>query len=175
MILEILKYPDPLLAKKSKAVKRVDDNVKKLIKDMIETMQAAPGVGLAAPQVGELVRVITVNVSMVIPEQQQGKWESEPFALINPKIKKKSGQQVFEEGCLCLPGIVGPVKRASDITVEALDKNGNKVKIEATGFLATVIQHEIDHLEGIVFIDRIEDKSLIREISPKQEPLEDQL
>lgn len=176
MILNILKYPDPLLAKKSKAVKRVDDNIKKLIKDMIETMRAAPGVGLAAPQVGELLRVITVDVTAAYPEElRDSAWKMKPFGLVNPKIKEKSGEQIFEEGCLCLPGIIGPVKRPSDIVVEALDINGKKVKIKAHGFLATVLQHEIDHLDGIVFIDRIPDKTLIRKIPPKEEPTEDKL
>lgn len=177
MILNILKYPDKLLKKKSKGIKSVDDKTKKLIKNMIETMLVAPGVGLAAPQVAELVRVITIDVSKVkLPNNEKNSpWTDKPFGLVNPKIKKKSGSQTFEEGCLCLPGIVGPVKRYSDITVEALDKNGKKVKIEAVGFLATVLQHEIDHLDGIVFIDKITDKKLIREINPQQAPDEDRL
>lgn len=177
MLLNILKYPDPLLKKRSKGVKNIDDKIKKLIKDMLETMVAAPGVGLAAPQVAQLVRVITVDVSKIkLPEgEQNSPWTDKPFGLVNPKIKKKTGSQTFEEGCLCLPGIVGPVQRYSDIVVEALDRNGKKVVIEAKGFLATVLQHEIDHLEGTVFIDRIKDKTLIRSINPKDEPEEDRL
>ncbi|NQU18220.1 MAG: peptide deformylase [Candidatus Saganbacteria bacterium] len=177
MLLNILKYPDKLLKKKSKGIKRVDDKIKKLIKDMIKTMRAAPGVGLAAPQVAELVRVITIDVSIAnLPEEQKNSpWTDKPFALVNPKIKKKTGSQTFEEGCLCLPGIVGPVQRYSEIVVEALDKNGNKVKIEAKGFLATVLQHEIDHLDGIVFIDKISDKKLIRQINLNEEPNKDKL
>ena len=158
MILDILKYPHPTLRKKAKAVKRVDDKIKKLIKNMIETMQAAPGVGLAAPQVGESVRVIVANVG-------EG-----PFAVVNPKIKMKKGPtQVYEEGCLCLPGLVGPVERPSIVTVSGLDRNGQPIIIDAEEFLATVLQHEIDHLEGKVFIDRVKDKSLIREVSRKEE------
>lgn len=177
MLLNILKYPDPLLKKKSKGIKSVDDKIKKLIRDMIDTMAAAPGVGLAAPQVAQLVRVITIDISKVKLPEGEGNppWTDKPFGLINPKIKKKSGSQTFEEGCLCLPGIVGPVQRFSDIVVEALDKNGKNVTIHAKGFLATVIQHEVDHLEGKVFIDRIKDKALIREISPKEEPDKDRL
>lgn len=158
MILEILKYPHPTLRKKAKAVKRVDQTIKKLIKDMIETMQAAPGVGLAAPQVGESLRVIVVDVG-------EG-----PFAMINPKFKMKKGPtQVFEEGCLCLPGLVGPVERPSIITVTGLDRQGKPLSIDAEGFLATVLQHEIDHLEGKVFVDRVKDKSLLREVTKKEE------
>lgn len=158
MILEILKYPHPTLHKKAKAVKRVDSRIKKLIKSMIETMQAAPGIGLAAPQVGESVRVIVADLG-------EG-----PFVVVNPKIKNKSGPtQIFEEGCLCLPGLVGPVERPSFVTVSGLDRNGQPITIDAEEFLATVLQHEIDHLEGKVFIDRIKNKSLIREISRKEE------
>lgn len=175
MILNILRYPNPLLNKKSKAVRRVDDKIKRLIKDMIETVKAAPGVGLAAPQVGELFRVIIVDVSAVYPEEKDDPWKMKPFGLVNPKIKQKSGKQIFEEGCLCLPGMVGPVERSAEVTVEALDRQGKKIIIEARGFLAQVLQHEIDHLEGIIFIDRVTDKSLIREISPKSEPVEDKL
>jgi peptide deformylase len=157
-ILNILTYPNPVLRKKSKAVDKVDAKIRKLIKDMIETMLAAPGVGLAAPQVGQNIRVIVVNVG-------EG-----AFAVVNPKIKKKNKTfQTFEEGCLCLPGIVGPVERPSKVTVEGLDKNGEKIVIEAEGFLATVLQHEIDHLEGIIFIDKVSDKSLIHEASKKEE------
>ncbi|OGC16883.1 peptide deformylase, partial [candidate division WOR-1 bacterium RIFOXYA12_FULL_36_13] len=150
--------PNPILRKKCKSIKKVDSRIKRLIKDMIDTMHTAPGVGLAAPQIGENIKLIVVDIG-------QG-----AFALINPKIVKKNKiLQTFEEGCLCLPGIVGPVERPSVITVKGLDKNGQSIIIDAEGFLSTVIQHEIDHLEGIVFIDKIKDKSLIKEVSKKQE------
>ncbi|MFA4967650.1 MAG: peptide deformylase [Candidatus Margulisiibacteriota bacterium] len=158
MILKIFPYPNPILRKKSFAVKKVDAKIKKLIKDMIETMHAAPGVGLAAPQVGENIRVIVVDIG-------EG-----AFGIVNPKIKKKNKEtQIFDEGCLSLLGIAGPVKRPSKVTVEGLDKNGEKMTIEAEGFLATVIQHEIDHLDGKMFVDHIEDKSLIHEVPRKEE------
>jgi len=158
MILNILKYPHPILRKKCKAIKRMDGEIRRLINDMIETMLAAPGVGLAAPQVGQSLRLIAVNIG-------EG-----AFAVVNPKIKKKNKHlQIFEEGCLCLPGLVGPVSRPSQITVEGLDQHGQKFTLEAEGFLATVLQHEIDHLDGIVFIDRVKDKSQIREVSKKEE------
>lgn len=125
---------------------------------MIDTMHEAPGVGLAAPQIGQDIQLITVDIG-------EG-----AFALINPKIKKKNKvMQIFEEGCLCLPGIVAPVERFSEIIVEGIDKNGQKITIEASGFLATVLQHEIDHLNGVMFIDHVKDKSLIREVSKKEE------
>lgn len=158
MIRDIIRYPNPILRKKCKAIKKVDPHIQKLIDDLIETMHVAPGVGLAAPQVGENLRVIVVDIG-------EG-----AFAVVNPKTKKKNRiLQTFEEGCLCLPGIVGPVERASQVTVEGLDRQGQKLIIEAEGFLATVLQHEIDHLDGIVFLDRVKDKALIREVSKKEE------
>ena len=158
MIREIIRYPNPVLRKKCRAAKKVDDNIRRLIDDLIETMHAASGVGLAAPQVGENLRVIAVDIG-------EG-----AFAVVNPKLKKKNKVlQTFEEVCLCLPGIVGPVERPSQVTVEGLDRQGQKLIIEAEGFLATVLQHEIDHLDGIVFLDRVKDKSLIREVSKKEE------
>jgi peptide deformylase len=158
VIREIIRYPNPVLRKKCRAAKKVDDNIRRLIDDLIETMHAASGVGLAAPQVGENLRVIAVDIG-------EG-----AFAVVNPKLKKKNKVlQTFEEGCLCLPGIVGPVERPSQVTVEGLDRQGQKLIIEAEGFLATVLQHEIDHLDGIVFLDRVKDKSLIREVSKKEE------
>lgn len=153
-----MRYPNPILRKKSKSVKKADEKIKKLIDNMIETLRAAPGVGLAAPQIGESLRLIVVDIG-------EG-----AFALINPKIKKKNNVlQTYDEGCLCLPGIVGPVSRPSRITVEGLDRHGEKFTIEAEGFLSTVLQHEIDHLDGIVFLDRVKDKSQIREVSKKEE------
>lgn len=158
MIRELIRYPNPSLRKKCKSVKKLDENHRRLIDDLIETMHAAPGLGLAAPQVGENLRVIAVDIG-------EG-----AFAVVNPKLKKKNKVlQTFEEGCLCLPGIVGPVMRPSQVTVEGLDRQGQKLIIEAEGFLATVLQHEIDHLDGIVFLDRVKDKSLIREVSRKEE------
>jgi peptide deformylase len=158
MILEILRYPHPLLRKRCKAIKLVDDKTRRLIEDMIETLHAAPGVGLAAPQVGENIRLIVADIG-------EG-----AFAVINPRvIKKNKILQTYEEGCLCLPGLVGPVSRPSKITMEGLDHNGQKLIIEAEGFLATVLQHEIEHLDGIIFTDRVKDKSLLREVTRKEE------
>ena len=158
MILKIIRYPNPILRKKCKAVKKVDAKIRKLINDMIETLHSAPGVGLAAPQIGESIRLITVDIG-------EG-----AFAMVNPKIKEKNKVlQTFDEGCLCMPGIIGPVSRASKITVDGLDRHGEKMTIEAEGFLATVLQHEIDHLEGIIFLDRVTDKDQIRMVTKKEE------
>ncbi len=158
MRLKIIQLPNPILRKKAKSIAKVDARIHKLIGNMIETLHAAPGVGLAAPQVGESIRLIVIDIG-------EG-----AFAVVNPKIKKRSrATQTFDEGCLSMLGLVGTVIRPSKVTVEGLDKNGEKITIEAEGFLATVLQHEIDHLDGIMFVDHIEDKSLIRLVTKKEE------
>lgn len=163
-IIKIIPFPNPILRKKCKPVKHIDSNIKKLIRDMIDTMHAAPGVGLAAPQVGECLQIIVIDIG------------NGAFTLINPKIRSKSkALHTIEEGCLSIVGIAAMVERPSQITVDGLDKNGQKITIEADGFLATVLQHEIDHLSGIVFIDRVKDKSLIRETSKLQEEEKNEL
>lgn len=161
MLLKIIKFPNPILRKKCKAVKKITPEIIKLIDDMIETMHEAPGVGLAAPQVAKLIRVIVADVG-------QG-----PIALVNPRVVQKSGNQIFTEGCLCLPGVEAPVERAAHVKGIGLDREGREVEITAEGLLATVLQHEIDHLEGIVFIDRVKDPSLIRHVPPASEKKEE--
>lgn len=163
MIRKIVRFPNPILRKKCKAVKKVTPEIVKLIDDMLETMHAAPGVGLAAPQVARSVRVIVADIG------------KNPIALVNPGIVEKSGSQIFTEGCLCLPGVEAPVERASRVKVKGMDRGGKKIVIEADGLLATVLQHEIDHLEGIVFIDRVNDPSLIRHVPPASERKEELL
>lgn len=158
MKLKIIRYPNPILRKKCKAIKKVDARINKLIDDMIETMHAAPGVGLAAPQVGENIRLFVADIG------------DGAFAVINPKIKEKSRElQTLDEGCLCLPGIIGPVTRSAHVLVEGLDRNGEKIMINAEGYLFTVLQHETDHLDGIIFLDKVEDKSQIREVTKRSE------
>jgi peptide deformylase len=158
---KILRFPHPLLRKKSKAVKRVTPEIVKLINDMFETMRAAPGIGLAAVQLGELLRVIVVEVG------------EESHALVNPKIISKNGEQTFTEGCLCLPGVEAPVKRASHVVVKGLDRSGKQIQVKADGLMATCLQHEVDHLDGYVFIDRVDDPSLIRHVQFQKEKREE--
>jgi peptide deformylase len=148
MLRPILTYPDPFLTKKAVSVLRVDDKVRELVSDMFETMRAASGVGLAAPQVGVGRRVIVVDVS---PAEQ----DSLPVALVNPEIAERGGSVEGMEGCLSVPGVEGLVPRAESVLVRGLDLQGEPVRIRATGFLARALQHEIDHLDGILFIDRI--------------------
>ena len=132
---------DPVLRRIAHPVKEVNDNIKKLMNNMAETMYHAKGVGLAAPQVGISKRVIVVDIGEGL------------FKLVNPEIVASSGIQDGAEGCLSLPDVVGNVKRSERVTVKALDENGDEVTIEATGYLARAFQHEIDHLNGILFVD----------------------
>lgn len=144
----ILIYPDPFLLKKAAPVSRVDEKVRELIRDMFETMRAASGVGLAAPQLGVGKRVIVVDISPVEKEVA-------PLALVNPEIVESKGLAEGTEGCLSLPGIEGVVPRAEFVLVKARDEQGRPVQLTAHGFLARALQHEIDHLDGVLFIDRI--------------------
>lgn len=152
-ILEILKYPDPFLKTTASEVKTVDGPVKTLIADMIETMYHARGIGLAAVQVGVDKRVIVLDVpDENVEERQKGK---NLVALVNPRIIKSEGETKYEEGCLSVPGITADVVRASEVTVSALGRDGKPVEIEASGLFAIALQHEIDHLDGFLFIDRL--------------------
>lgn len=137
---------DPLLRKKSREVIKFDDRLKELIKDMFETMDEAPGVGLAAPQVGILKRVIVVD------DREEA--DRKRMYMINPVITHKEGKAVDLEGCLSVPLKQGTVERATNIDVEYMDIDGNKKSLKAYDFFARIIQHEVDHLEGILFTDK---------------------
>lgn len=151
MFLNILKYPDPLLKKKSIPVAHVDREIRDLIDNLFETMYAAPGVGLAAPQVGILKRVLVIDVGRLEGETHK----PDPRAIINPIFKSKEGKITWEEGCLSLPQLVVPVERSKKIIVEGLDPDGRPVKYLGENLLAVAFQHEIDHLDGILLVDRI--------------------
>lgn len=142
--LTILNYPDPRLHKVAKPILEVDDGIRRLAEDMAETMYAAPGVGLAATQVDRHIQLIVIDTS---------KEQNDLLVLVNPNIIAKSGEQDHEEGCLSVPGVYETVTRAERITVEALDRNGKKFKLNAEGLLAVCIQHEMDHLLGKVFVE----------------------
>ena len=144
-LLPIVKHPNDILRKKSKIIKfnNSKNKIKALLPDMTKTMLEEDGSGLAAPQIGKNIRLIVVNT------------KDEILCMINPKILKKSWAKFwFEEGCLSVPGFFGEVKRAKKINCQYLDKSGNKTTIKAEGLLADIIQHEIDHLDGILFIDK---------------------
>ena len=136
---------DELLRKKSKKVEEIDDKIKELVDDMIETMHQKDGVGLAAPQVGILKRVVVIDLY-----DDKG-----PYVLINPEIVKEKGEQEVEEGCLSFPDKFGKVKRPAEVVVKALDRDGQEYKLKGKGLLAQAISHELDHLDGILFIDKI--------------------
>ncbi len=143
-LLPILRYPDARLRKKAKPVKCVDDTIRQIVDDMFETMYAAPGIGLAATQVNIHQRIVVIDVS---------EEKNEPLCLINAEIIESDGSEESEEGCLSVPEYYAPVKRAERIKVRALDKEGELFEMEAEGLLAVCIQHELDHLEGKVFVD----------------------
>lgn len=142
--LEILEFPDPRLRNKAKPVSEVDGDLREFIDALFRTMYQAPGIGLAATQVDDLRRVIVVDVS----DDQ-----SQPLALINPEIIAREGDQIHEEGCLSVPGVFAKVNRAEQITVRALNRDGEAFELDADGLLAVCIQHEIDHLNGRLFVD----------------------
>ena len=143
-LLKILVYPDPRLRKKALPVKSVNNEVRRLISDMAETMYKAPGIGLAATQVNTQKRVIVMDISEERNQLQ---------VLINPIINNKRGEIETEEGCLSVPGITAPVRRAEEITVTALNDDGQAIEFTANELMAVCIQHEIDHLDGKVFVD----------------------
>ena len=145
--LEIKIYPDPALRKKARLVEKVGDDERRLAYNMIETMRSSNGVGLAAPQVG-------ISKRIIVAEDIEGDNRA-VLTLINPKITQKKGKAKFCEGCLSLPGVSSDVMRPEFITVEALNLDGDELKINTGGILARIIQHETDHLDGIVFIERI--------------------
>ncbi len=143
-ILTILQFPDPKLRQKAAPVVSVDDSIRTLVDDMFETMYSAPGIGLAAVQVNVLKRVIVIDIS---------EDKSQPECFINPEIVERSGDEKMDEGCLSVPGIYEPVSRAKEITVRYLDRDGNAQELTVDGLLAVCVQHEIDHLDGKLFVD----------------------
>lgn len=156
-ILPIKTVPDPILRKKTKRVTTIDKSIKKLIADMLETLHDEEGrAGLAAPQVGVSLRITVIG----IPEQ-------EDIVLINGEIVRRKGQRLVSEGCLSIPGYVGELYRAETVTAKGLDANGKEIRIKGEGLLAQALEHEIDHLNGVLYIDKLENKESLRKISPE--------
>ncbi len=164
-IKEILTSEHPVLRQKAKKIKRVDAAIEKLIDDMFDSMHEAHGLGLAAPQIGVGLRVFIVEmpkddtddtVEAQPREKRRVAYSGQPIALINPEIVKAEGEQFGEEGCLSIPGYVGMVRRAEKVIVKGLNRKGKEVKLTGEGLLARAFQHEIDHLDGILFTDRLE-------------------
>jgi peptide deformylase len=163
MILQILEYGDPILRAKGEPIENVDDRIRELAANMIETMHAANGVGLAAQQIGEALQLTVLDVSLVEDRPSTLKLDGKdvdpksamPLVLINPEIELRGATEVGVEGCLSFPEITGEIERTKSVIVRAQTLDGGTIEIEASGFLARAIQHEGDHLNGILFIDRM--------------------
>jgi peptide deformylase len=156
-VLPIRTLPDPVLRRKTMRVTTIDKSVKRLVTDMRETLHAEAGrVGLAAPQVGVSLRVTVICLP-----------EGEDIILINPEMVRRKGQRLVTEGCLSIPGYVGQLMRAESVTVKALDLAGKPVRIKAEELLSQALEHEIDHLNGVLYIDRMESTETLRKIEPE--------
>jgi len=169
MLRKIIIEPDPILRKKCEPLEKVDTDTKKLMDDMLETMYAAPGIGLAAVQIGILKRLVVIDIS----RDQEKK---DPIFLINPEIINQSKQtSVYEEGCLSIPGQFAEIERPAECTLKYIDYNGKEKELKADGLLATCIQHEVDHLNGILFIDylsKLKKDMIIRKLVKKKKEIE---
>ena len=155
-VLPIRVVPEPILRQRSKRVKLIDSSIRRLIGNMLETMHSASGVGLAAPQVGILLRVIVIG----IPGEEDA-------ALINPEIVRRTGERPVTEGCLSIPGYFGHIKRAESVKVKGRNPDGKEIRIKADGLLAQALEHEIDHLNGVLYIDHLESPEQLHKIEPE--------
>ena len=156
-ILPILTVPDPVLRQKSKRVRAIDGSIQRLIEDMLETMHAVPGrVGLAAPQVGVPLRVIVIGMP-----------DEEDIALINPEIVRRAGERLVTEGCLSVPGYFGEIERAQSVRVKGRNPSGKEIRIKANELLAQALEHEIDHLNGVLYLDHLESTDKLHKIEPE--------
>jgi peptide deformylase len=153
---KIRQVPDTVLRRKAKRVSTIDRSIQRLIDDMIETMQEASGAGLAAPQVGVSLRVIVLQMP-----------DEEPIVVVNPEIVKCSEEGEVTEACLSVPGYSGQIKRFGKVTVKGLDRQGKATRLKGTGLLAQALQHEIDHLDGRLYIDRIESPDKLTKVEPE--------
>jgi peptide deformylase len=159
-IFTIRTLPEPVLRQKAKRVKNIDGSIRKLAGDMIETMHADSGVGLAAPQIGVSLRVIVIG----IPDEEE-------IVLINPEIVRRSGERTVTEGCLSVPGYFGEIQRARRVTVKGRDLSGKEIRIKADELLAQALEHEIDHINGVLYIDHLESKDRLHKVEPEVTPL----
>lgn len=161
-VIPIRVVPDPVLRRKARKISALDNSLRRLIGDMRETLKDANGVGLAAPQIGVSLRIIVIHIP-----GEEGK-EDKDFVLINPEIVKKSGEREIEERCLSIPGYRGQLKRACNVTVKGRDENWKEVRIKADELLAQALEHEIDHLNGILYIDLLESQDKLQKIEPQE-------
>lgn len=161
-VLPIRTLPDPVLQQKAKRVSIIDGSLNKLIRNMVETLHSEPGrVGLAAPQIGVSLRVIVID----LPD------EADDMVLVNPSIVKRRGERLINEGCLSIPGYFGQIKRAESVTVKGRDQGGKEIRIKADGLLAQVLEHEIDHLNGVLYINHLENIDTLQKVEPEETQL----
>ena len=158
---EIRRYPDAVLRRKARRVPSIDRGIQELIDDMLETLHKAYGAGLAAPQVGVSLRIVVIQMP-----------EKEPLVLVNPEVVKRSGEREIEEGCLSIPGYRGTVKRSTAVTVKARDRQGKEIRIKGEEILCQALEHELDHLNGILYIDRLVDRRTLHKIEPGEQEKE---
>lgn len=169
-IREIVTTPAPILRQRARKVRTVTAEVQTLIDDMVETMRAAPGVGLAAPQVGESQRVIVVEYGEESEDSDTPPKPAKLYAVVNPEIVRHSQEtEMGNEGCLSIPGFIGEVERYDQVTIKGLNRHGKPFRLKAQGWLARIFQHEIDHLEGVLYIDRAENVYRLEEIEASEE------
>ena len=162
----LVQADNPVLRQKSKKVRRFGQALQNLIDDMVETMHAVNGLGLAAPQIGVSQQVIVIQ----LPEDEEDPQSGKLYVMCNPEIVRTVGEEEeSEEGCLSVPGFVGDVQRAAVVTVKGLDRHGKKIRVKAEGLLARAFQHEIDHINGTLYIDRVDSPEKIRHIVPVEE------
>jgi len=159
---------EPVLRQKAKKIKSFGPSVEALVEDMLDSMHAADGLGLAAPQIGVPLRLIVIEMPAEIDEEGNEIRSGQLYVYCNPEIIKANGEEEADEACLSVPGYVGAVKRATRITVKGQDAKGRKIRTKAEGLLARAFQHEIDHLNGILFIDRVDSPEKLRRIEPKE-------
>ena len=155
-IVQVRVVPDPVLRQKARRVRDIDASIRKLVEDMINTMRAAPGVGLAAPQVGIPLRVIVIE----IPDE-------DVIVLVNPKMIRREGERVVNEGCLSVPGYMGEIKRSVSVKVKGQDIRGKEIRLKGEGLLAQALEHEMDHLNGVLYIDLLESKDKLYKVEPE--------
>ena len=160
-VLPVLALPDPVLRQKAKRIRTIDGSIKKLIDDMLETMHADPNrVGLAAPQIGISLRVIVIGIP-----------EAEDIVLVNPEIVRRTGERLVTEGCLSVPGYYAKVYRAESVTAKGRDRNGKQIRIKAEGLLAQALEHEVDHLNGTIYIDHLETMDELKKVVTEETEL----
>ncbi len=169
MALEIVFEGDPRLRQKATSIKRVDDSIRQLADDMYEMLPEAGGVAVAAPQVGVTRRLIVIRYQAAEEDDDSDEEREITYRLVNPEVVRGHGEQVGLEGCLSIPGWVGEVSRFDAITVKAVDMDNKPVRVKAEGYLARVFQHEIDHLDGILFTDRVVDRETLRYVGDDED------